>query len=483
MQGDERRNNASMHGWTVAGLALIALHGGLLWMSPAFEYGRPVLERPTGWMVALLMAAGLIYLAALVALLKPVKAPGARWWVWMIGAGLAMRLLMFPATPIMETDFYRYLWDGGLAAHGLNPYEHRPEQVIAGEAPALVLERAEAAGAVVERVNHPHLRTIYPAVAQGAFVLAHWAAPWRLEGLRAVWLLFDVATLILVLALLRRIALPAAFAVVYWWNPLLIKEIYNSAHMDVVILPFVAGALLLAVSHRPYWAAGALGLAAGVKLWPVLLLPVLLRQRMGQCSAMAGMSLLFAVVAGLSAAPFLMTGYDDSSGLRAYASGWQMNDSIFLVIHAAAGLASAEHAHLTARLIVAALLIGWVAWLCRVPADSGRALCERALWAVAALFLLSPTQFPWYWAWLAPLLAVRPSPGLLILTATLPLYYLRFPMRELGLAAWFDYGVVWIQFGPAFALLAWEAWRRTLRQRTGALEASPAGVPAGGTVR
>ncbi|MFP4193208.1 MAG: hypothetical protein ACLFU6_14195, partial [Candidatus Hydrogenedentota bacterium] len=93
------------------------------------------------------------------------------------------------------------------------------------------------------------------------------------------------------------------------------------------------------------------------------------------------------------------------------------------------------------------------------PAQTPRILCERALWIIAALFLLSPTQFPWYWTWMLPLLAIRPSPGLLILTATLPLYYLRFPMRELGYTAWFDHGVVWLEFGPALVLLMWEAWR------------------------
>jgi hypothetical protein len=32
---------------------------------------------------------------------------------------------------------------------------------------------------------------------------------------------------------------------VYWWNPLLVKETFNSGHLDVIAFPFVLEALLL----------------------------------------------------------------------------------------------------------------------------------------------------------------------------------------------------------------------------------------------
>ncbi|TVS21020.1 MAG: hypothetical protein EA424_01035 [Planctomycetaceae bacterium] len=35
---------------------------------------------------------------------------------WVIVVGLGMRALMMPSTPMLETDFYRYLWDGAVLA-------------------------------------------------------------------------------------------------------------------------------------------------------------------------------------------------------------------------------------------------------------------------------------------------------------------------------------------------------------------------------
>ena len=445
-------------GWGLAGLILILLHGVLLGISHEFVYGRPILERPTGLMVVLLVVCGLIYLGALF-IVKPPSRPNWRWWVWMGAVGLTMRLLMFPSSPMLEDDAYRYLWDGALVAHGHNPYTHAPSEAQRGDVPEGIAQLATASGIVVDRVNHPELRTIYPPVAQAGFAIAHLAAPWRFEGLRLVWLAFDAVSLALVVALLGALGLPKAMAAAYWWNPLLVKEAYNSGHMELIIVPFVIGGLLLAVRGRWALSGGALALGLGAKVWPVLLLPIVARQQTLRWPQWALLAFAFAVPAAIVSAPVLLSGFDGASGFRAYAERWRMNDSLHQLIYWASAAVVPENARAVSRSVSGLLVLVCVALLCRKPALDGRAMCERGLWAVAALFLLSPTQFPWYYLWLLPLLTIRFSPGLLVLTATLPLYYLRFPMAERGYEAWFFNGVVWLQFGPSLVLLAWEAWR------------------------
>lgn len=445
-------------GWPLTGAILILLHAGLLSISTRFEYGQAALERPVGLMVGLMMASGFVYLTA-IGQLNRLFLDGPRWWAWMLAVGLLMRLAMLPSVPMMDDDYYRYLWDGALAAHGHSPYAYAPQEIIADVTPAEIRNLAGENADILPRVNHPWLRTIYPPVAQAAFGIAHHLAPWRILGLRLVWLLADLTTLVLLASLLRSLELPRHFLSIYWWNPLLIKEVYNSAHMDVLILPFVAGALLLAVRNRNFLSAILLALAAGAKLWPVLLLPALIQRGAVPPRQRVAMGIIFLAVLCAVTAPLFSNALDSSSGLRAYASHWEMNDSLYMLLHAAGSFLMPASAHTATRAIVGVLLAGWIAWLCRTPAETGRQLCERALWSVAALFLLSPTQFPWYWIWLLPFLTLRPSLPLLVLTATLPLYYLRFPMKEIGYVSWFDYGLVWIQFGPSLALLAWEAWR------------------------
>ncbi len=458
------KRNDWLWGWVLTGLILIAFHGGLLCLSLQFSYGQPLLARPVRLMAGLMVGAGGVYLGT-VCMLRRQPARGMPWLIGMLAAGLAMRLLLMFSNPMLEDDFYRYLWDGAVVANGHSPYAHAPQTVMDGKAPASFRELALDSGDVLARVNHPQLSTIYPPVAQAAFAAAYHVSPWRILGLRIVWMVADIATAGLLVLLLRTLKIPSHLLLVYWWNPLLVKEVYNSAHMDILVLPFVVGALLLAVRNRRISSAALLGLGAGVKLWPVLLLPLLLRSRKAKLPQQFAAVTAFLGVALVVTLPVLLTAWNEGSGLAAYARRWEMNDSLFMVLSWLARVVTAAHHETLARILVAALLIGWMLWLCRKPARDGRQLCERALWAVAALFMLSPTQFSWYWLWMLPLLVTTSSPGLLILTATLPLYYLRFYLKAVGHVQWFDYGVVWIEFGPALVLLAWQAWRSILHSR------------------
>ncbi|MGD8306390.1 MAG: hypothetical protein PVF17_07030, partial [Ignavibacteria bacterium] len=53
-------------------------------------------------------------------------------------------------------------------------------------------------------------------------------------------------------------------------------------------------------------------------------------------------------------------------------------------------------------------------------------LFYRALLIVAVLYLISPTQFPWYYTWIVPLLVIRPKISLLLYPLFLPLYQIKY---------------------------------------------------------
>jgi hypothetical protein len=85
----------------------------------------------------------------------------------------------------------------------------------------------------------------------------------------------------------------------------------------------------------------------------------------------------------------------------------------------------------------------------------------------AALFLLSPAQFPWYAAWMMPFLAFNPMISLLALSALLPIYYSSFHFLAREQYDVFRYGIVWLIWLPAWAGLAIELWRRQAKARLG----------------
>ncbi|MEW5912283.1 MAG: hypothetical protein AB1814_06985, partial [Thermodesulfobacteriota bacterium] len=168
----------------------------------------------------------------------------------------------------------------------------------------------------------------------------------------------------------------------------------------------------------------------------------------------ARLAAALALFLGVSAAllwPLLAAGLGSQSGLLAYAGRWEMNDSVFMLL--AAGLGQTP-----ARILTAALVLAWVLWLARQDESVPQDLPRRCLLAVAGLFLLSPTQFPWYYLWLLPLLAVWPLAPLLWLTLLLPLYYLRFWLAAWGLTGLYDRWLVWIIYLPVWAGLLWQ-WR------------------------
>lgn len=456
---------AMMLRWGLPGILLVGLLAGVALISPRFEYGSDMVDRPILPLVALLVIAGAVYL--LVAARTAVAHPGRSGKVllcWVLAVGLAMRVAMLLSAPILEDDFYRYLWDGAVVADGGNPYEHAPGDMrsdVGGGDSGRLKQLANESGVVNERINHPQLRTIYPPVAQGTFAVAHRMKPWSLGAWRLLLLGIDVATVLLLVVLVRELKLPVLCIAVYWWNPLLVKEAFNSGHMDLVAIPFVLAALLLAVRRRPHWAALLLAVATGVKLWPMLLLPVVLRPIFGDARRVVSVALTYSLATGLVLAPMLTAGLDGDAGLIAYGQRWEMNDALFMalawLVRLPLGAAGLErYGPLVARSLAFLLLAAIVARLLWRPVENGRDLCRRATLIVAAAFLLSPTQFPWYYLALVPLLALHGRLSLLLLTALLPLYYLRFYFSARGNVALFDHWVVWLEYVPVWALILYE---------------------------
>ena len=93
-----------------------------------------------------------------------------------------------------------------------------------------------------------------------------------------------------------------------------------------------------------------------------------------------------------------------------------------------------------------------------------RYLASAMTLAVAAMVLLSP-HYPWYFAWIVPLVCLTPRPSVLYLTVACPLLYFVPGGGELEAARMpFE----WAIYGPFAALLAVELWRqRTARSRVG----------------
>ncbi len=449
-----------------AGLVLVA---GMAWvsvLSQRFGYGGPLIDRPYLLLVTILMVCGAAYLLAVFSLQR-LSSGRLGLIVLVLGTGVVLRSVMAFSNPIQEDDFYRYFWDGAVTAHGFNPYAIVPAEVLNNgadpESPEALRKLARESGFVYERINHPELATVYPPVAQGAFALAYLIEPWSIGAWRVVLFGFDLATLGVLALLLRALGKPLHLLAIYWWNPIVIKETINSAHMDVLVLPFALLALFFALGNRPVRSASALALAVGAKIWPFLIGGLLYRGIRASRRRWVAAAIVFALLLGLLAIPIFATmALAGKSGLLAYGERWEMNDALFMVFAKGAEIASEllglqeGRAGLIARAAVFVVVIAWAAlWSIRPPGPQ-QEICNRIVLVVAAIFMLSPTQFPWYYLWIVPFLTLSPRPSMLVLTLMLPMYYLKFYFTAHDNVLFFHNRVVWIEYAPVFALALWE---------------------------
>jgi len=217
-----------------------------------------------------------------------------RWLTALILLGVALRVALVFAFPLLSDDVYRFIWDGQLIAAGENPFAHLPAYYLeaGNEVPGLTR-------ALFDRLNSPEYHTIYPPVAQGVFTAAAWLSPGGWYGAAVVMKLFLLGCELGSLWLLWRLmgagsrvrkegfqgrgdraptVVPRTNLLFYWLNPLIIVEITGNLHFEGAMVFFLLLAYYLLVGRR--WAMAGVAMAASVasKLLPLLLLPLLIRR-------------------------------------------------------------------------------------------------------------------------------------------------------------------------------------------------------------
>ena len=390
--------------------------------------------------------------------------------------GLAARALFFGSTPIYEDDWNRYLWDGFVAAHHENPYKHSPENIYllgasAEQLPAQEIPESlhklsrlsEENGDFVRRINSPQYTTIYPPAAVAVFTAAAYIGPLNLDVLRIFFWLSEALTLFLMMKALTVYGRSPLWMTLYALNPLIIYAGMNAAHMDILLLPALLGALI-AIKTRPFVSAVLLSIAAAIKIWPLLLAPIYYRHWLKRPAIYVGAALMIALLSLLFLWP-LLAALGEESGTSAYAATWQRSTYLYPLIDEFIGKLTGYWST-PARLLIAASCIGLSLWLGFKPLHgqwSREKLIDslplHLLLVTFIFFLLSPTGFPWYLIWLFAFLPFAPRYSAAMLTVLLPIYYVRYALGELNIYAVYTDWLVPLQFSIPLGLLLLELTR------------------------
>ncbi len=294
----------------------------------------------------------------------------------------------------LSTDPYRYVWDGRVQAHGINPYRYLPSD------PALKFLRDHKIYPHINRKKYA--RTIYPPAAQWVFfALTRFRE--TIKCVRVTMVLFEALTICFLVALLQAYALPAQRVLLYAWQPLCLWEFACGAHCDAIMLAGVALALLMHRRDRPLATGAALGFAVMAKLFPLVLFPALWRRwRWGW-----RMPAAFAATVVLGYLPYVLTfSLRGALGfLPAYTAeeGIQNGDRFYVLNMLPSGwlLSHGIPPYRVFALLVVALFAAVAAWAYwKPPADERSDLRRCACVAALVMGTLSPAV-DWYFTWLA----------------------------------------------------------------------------------
>jgi hypothetical protein len=337
---------------------------------------------------------------------------------WVFVLALLLRVIAACASPLLEDDHYRYLWDGWRSATALDPYRLAPSAWFGDT------DLPQRWQDVLSGINYPDIPTIYGPVLQVLFAVGHTIAPAQLWPLQGLLVVADMA----VLWLLARQGVDSRWLLAYAMHPLLLKEAFASAHPDMLLALFLLLTLVAWQRGRPVLVGVLLGLAVGTKVAALVVAPLLMWAPVIAYPGQLRNALRWALSAGVAAVvtlallylPFLLAGGSDATALSVFGTTWLFNPLLYRVVDVMWPASFARP--VAALMIIAGLVV--IAWRWRQEIRLEPNIPPPLDVALVLLLLLSPVVNPWYWLWVLALAVYLRRAGVLAIGAVSALSYI-----------------------------------------------------------
>lgn len=349
--------------------------------------GIPLFDSPMQVGILLVFFVGVMFLAYAVAIIYSWnRQASASIRYFIIGMAVFFSLTSVLALPNVNTDIYNYILRGRVAA----VYDANPYYVPADDFPNDALYPY----ASKNYTSEPNAK--YPAWMLINVALAKFAGDNPVSNLliyRSAFFAFNMANLLLVVLILRRLAPQFLLSglIIYGWNPVVV--IFGQSKSDIVLTFYLLLAIFLLTISRRYLAYAALTLSAFVKLitLPLLVLFWLREFALKRWKQLAIGSALIMATIGLIYAPFMRDWGLITSNLSAVEKG------------------GAVHADVIQYIFIAVFL-GLVSWLGLTAKDELPDLLKRfALVMIYLILFLLPFAFSWYSIAVVALLSLVPD--------------------------------------------------------------------------
>lgn len=237
-----------------------------------------------------LIAWAVLFAVAVAALLRAPKRAAV---VVSLLGGVVLGITSMARTAVLSNDLYRYAWDGKVQAAGIDPYRYAPDAHALDRLhdtwlwppPKVCASFGQPPGCT--RLNRAGVHTIYPPAAQLFFRVAHWLLPQRSHdlGYEVVGLVAATIVCALLLLTIQRSGRDVRLISLWALCPVVALEAVQNAHVDAVAVIAVVIAVLFALGssgepsrRRTLALAASIAVAGLVKLYPLVLLPALVRR-------------------------------------------------------------------------------------------------------------------------------------------------------------------------------------------------------------
>ncbi|HHT9113478.1 MAG: hypothetical protein HZA47_01845 [Planctomycetes bacterium] len=329
--------------------------------------------------------------------------------IWIILVfSLVFRLTLLPATP--SNDIFRYLWEGKIQLHGINPYSQPPA--------SLNLEHLR--DNFFSGISHKHLTTIYPPLTLMVFAIADFISH-SFVSIKSAFLLFDILSILVLIKYLKVMRKEPAHVLIYAWSPLVLISFAARGHCDSLQIFFVVLALYFYSIRKNAKSVVSISLAMMSKFVSIIIVPFLIPREKPRYLA-----ILFLVMI-LLYLPYCRAVKGLFSTLFQFGTQYRYNDSIhFLIFYVSLGSPFISKI-ITSSIFGAVLLYLYKKYLDEAYFNTGLlwedTILRFAFLAVGTLLILAPTIHPWYLTWIVPFLCFYHNRAWLVLTGTVVFYY------------------------------------------------------------
>ncbi len=378
---------------------------------------------------------------------------------FMIVVGLLFRLVFLLAEPNLSQDFYRFIWDGELVGHFVNPYLEVPDTLI--EQQDLVIANARELYDGMGGLSARHFSN-YPPLNQLIFALCAFSGGKSIMGsivaMRVVIILADMGILYFGRKLLRNLNRSPHMIFWYFLNPLVLIELTGNLHFEGVMLFFFVWALYLLSIKKWLFSAVVYALSISVKLVPLLFLPLFLKH-FGLKKSVPFYAVVGAVCL-LLWLPFYSSAFIDnySQTIGLWFSNFEFNAGLYNAIKQIAVQFDAKPWELIKSFgrLTPFLIIGSALLFTFIPKNQKLGtLVTSMLWVLTLYYFLSATVHPWYIIFLVLLTVFTEYRYALVWSAAVVLSYFAYSKidfkEHLGLIA--------IEYISVYGFLAYEIFK------------------------